>query len=122
MPQFLLIVPVQTPFMGLSDSEVPDEKQYQSQIQEYHFPPGDIGHALPQARSAHSPLCRWWLQVAPKQASTQRAGGRSSFLTNTLRFERLLDPGGRLEQPQLIHHHKEGRERLSHHERSAMPL
>ena len=33
-----------------------------------------------------------------------------------------LDLGEWLEQPQLIHHHKDGRERLSHHEYSAMPL
>lgn len=73
---------------GYQTQKSPDEKQRQSQIQEHPFPPpGDIGHALPQARSAHSPLCRRWLQVAPKQASTQGAGGRSSFLTNTLRFE-----------------------------------
>lgn len=106
---------------GYQTQKSPDEKQYQSQIQEYHFPPpGDIA-CSPSSPPAHSPLCRWWLQVAPKQASTQGAGGQSSFLQNTLRFEWFPLDLEAVEQPQLIHHHKEW-ERLSHHERSAMPL
>lgn len=56
----------QTPFRGYQTQKSPDEKQYQSQIQEYHFPPpGDIGHDLPPSRSAHSPLSMVaYLQVA----------------------------------------------------------
>lgn len=64
MPQFLLVLPVQTPFMGLSDSEVSRWLQHQPQIQQHPFPsPGDIGHAVPQAPSAHSPLCQWGCQL-----------------------------------------------------------
>ena len=124
MPQFLLIVSVQTPFMGLSDSEV--SRWEAASVSDSRTPlPFTWGHRACSPPNPLSTLSSVSMAAASCSSANIHSGSRRLIFLSykyTQIWVVSLDLGEWLEQPQLIHHHKDGRERLSHHEYSAMPL